>query len=421
MKHFRFSGSRTMRTVVSCIVALVMMIPALGTVAAQSGTESGLVSDTEYDFLTGNVLTWDDPWTVLEDQTGFDSGLQGDYVVLLDDEASRLEYYSQPSIGSVRSNLDFIASAIGYSYESGELLEHEADKEQGHSVLRFSSGSFSYFAYIDIQSTEDLSTLLTTILLGPDDDIVNIIESVQDSVELDGEPLLDAVDPDEVQDLVDDGVALDFPIDRNQFDLPDDDTGDNEDVKLPDDEDADPTPDSDDISDPEDLGLIEAGVYESPQYGNEVIWDIDGWEADTSLLISDEDLGVDRFALDNLDGDATLYLSFYDGDDVSPEEWAASFVETSGSADSDITILNQDSDEGIATFYYRLDGDDASQFGVIEARTASGGVTVVVELLGAKEDVRDVFRNAQDEVTVDDDDLFQEFRRFPRITSSDEG
>jgi hypothetical protein len=131
---------------------------------------------------------------------------------------------------------------------------------------------------------------------------------------------------------------------------------------------------------------------------------------------------VDRIAVENGDYDATLYLSFYDSGEVSPEDWAQSFIDQFDTAGSDLTILDQGSEDGIETFYYRLDSDEGSQFGVIEARLlADEDVTVVVELLGSQDDVRDAFSSAQDDITIDDDDLFQDFSRFPRITKSDLG
>ncbi len=64
------------------LAVVTLMIGVLPVGAAAQDAEPGLVSDNEFVLASGGTVTWDEPWEVDEEESGFNEDALG-YVVSL--------------------------------------------------------------------------------------------------------------------------------------------------------------------------------------------------------------------------------------------------------------------------------------------------------------------------------------------------
>jgi hypothetical protein len=449
----KFTDSRVPRpfrllSAVVLMLALLLTVSRALSAAAQS--DEGFVDDNTYESLFGFSLTWDDPWEVDMNGSGYFPEYLGDTLYFVSDNPEEsLSVFSSPAVGSLASNLDYLVEYYGQVFTESELIELEADKRDSHAIIRFDSEGVPYGGYIRMFLTEDLAADIEVILLGELETFDTLIESVQGSIEIGGEPLLGDVDEAEVLDLLEEGESIPFPApsglpDDDEEDSEEEDSSDSDDKKLPDEEDAEdepapteepdqdepaPTEDSgEDEDEPapteeskdedaslEDLGLIGTGEYESPQYGSTVDWSAD-WEVAEDMLESDTAGEIDRMALDSAEFESRLFVSFFDATAVGPADWVTGLKNNVESNDLEVEFIEETITDEDAFIFYSQEIDGEVEFGLIEVRADStGDVTLVVEIIGTEADLGAAFESAQDEVRVDSDTPFTTITEVPEI------
>jgi hypothetical protein len=427
MLHRPGGSGFPLRVITALIIALVMIVPVMrAPVAAQDG--EGFVDDNTYESILDFELTWEDPWVVDPDESGYDPALLGDLLFLDNvEENLYISVRSGPSIGSVLSNLEFQASNMSNFFDDVEVLEIVADKRSGHVAFRYDTDGLETAGYISVTLNESLSTEITTLVFAELRGFDDAIDTIQADIQLDGAPILGDAEGADVLDLLEDGEPIEMP---NQGGAPDDDDEDepttNEDKKLPEDDegdepeateepedDVDETPSDD--AELEDLGLIGAREYESPQFGSTVSWSRD-WELGEDLLVSDPAGLTDRLGLKHADLEATLFVSFFDGSEISIDDWVTAFEDNVAQNDLPVEVFDQAIEDDAAVIFYSYEIDDELQYGLIEVYfDASEDVLVVVEILGAERDVAEAFDAAQEDVNVDGEAPFVGSREFPEI------
>lgn len=432
---------RMISSAISFVLILIVLLPAIWANGASAQSDTGLVSDNEYELLAGGSVIWDEPWTVVEEGTGFTEDLLGDYIVLQSGDEAFIDLFTTPAVGSTASNLEWITAFTGTNYPDSELLETTSNKQAGHSVVRFTDNDTVYGAYVHVSATDDLATLIAVILVGPGENFGELIEDINDTIAIDEEPLLASADPAEIQALIDDGEAMPFPgeeapVDVDDADQPPSDA--NDDRKLPEDDESDDpestatpdneTPEADEDEetpaddeeielDPawEDAGLVSETEYESPQYGFIVEWS-EPWELDdyyetdeddeTFTVFSDEDSGVDEVNIWVTDTTGLLKIdgSLTEGDTAADivEFWESDdYLEGLDDPDAELLLSDGDEETGAAVFLWHA--SDGTEFVLYNEVTLidDGDAKIRLFLSATPEEFMEMLGEAQDGIEID--------------------
>ncbi|MEJ7837923.1 MAG: hypothetical protein WKF81_03860 [Thermomicrobiales bacterium] len=445
---------RIFRLVSVLILALAMLVPLVSvqSASAQDASKDGFTDDFTFESLFGYTLTWDDSWEIDNEGSGFyETELADSLYFTQDHGVSSFSLVALPSIGSVISSLGYYTEYYRTVLDSPELIETGADKRGGASLIRFESDNVAYGLYIRVFLDAGMSTELQAVVVGELETFDTLLESVQETIGFNGDPILGELDPADTLALLEDGEAIPFPTPRGQT-TPDeeedsDDPSENEDIKLPEDddpteepEDVDPdATEEDDAAEPEpteevddaepepteedtetgddvsNLGLVEDGVYQSPQFGVELEWSSD-WEVDTDTLGSDEDFGVDQLAMISTDLDASFYLTMYSLDSLTPSEWTTQFEDLVENGDQGLEILEQDVVDNVETFLYSFEFEGEVGYGIVEVYAdQANDALIIVEISGTEESLEEAFASAQIEIELNGDQPFIVTEEVPQI------
>jgi hypothetical protein len=159
-------------------------------------------------------------------------------------------------------------------------------------------------------------------------------------------------------------------------------------------------------------GLVETGVYTSPQFGNGVEWTTD-WTLDEEELHSDEQLLLDRLSV-SYESDATCVIMFIEAAGETPDAYARRLVRFRRVTDETAQVIWSESTEESAVILYgsTLDGRDIVS--LIEIRLVNDDDTLqVVELLSYAEYAEDMFDNVQNDIGIDGEPPFEVMTEFP--------
>lgn len=441
---------RKMRRVSTVLILILALLVPLGTAQraiAQDVSEDGFTDDFTYESLFGYTLTWDETWDLDTDGSGYYVADLADSLYFTKDNGiSSVSIVALPSIGSVSSSLSFYTEYYGGVLDTPELVETESNKQEGRSLIRFEFDNTAYALYLRLFLTEDLSSEIQVVTIGELDGYDGVIESVQETFGVDGEPILADLDPDDVLTVFEDGDPVPFPTPSGQIgsEDEDDDPSENEDIKLPEDEEPDdeetdpqPTEEDEDTADPdptedvedsdaspteedtegdlEDQGLIGDGEYESPQFGIQLDWTTD-WEAYPDGIDSDDQFEVDRFALIGTDLDASFYLTIFSIDTLTAEEWATQFETLIEESPDNLEIIDQSVEDDVQLLLYSFDFDGESGFGVVEVyEDTENDALIIVEVSGSEDTVVDAFESAQGDIELNGDVPFLVTQEVPEL------
>ena len=430
---------RLMRWIPSALLVCALLLPiARIQSAAAQVSEDGFSDANTYESLFGYELTWDDPWELDDQGSGFYSADLIDSLFFSQDEQTYVSVVARSSIGSLRSSLDFTAEYYGQSFEDAELLEIESTKDDGHAIIRYDEGGDQYGLYVRIFLAFDRATELTVTVGGELAAFDDVVDDVQDAVAIDGEPALGTVASADLLDVLEDGEAVPFPTPSDQFES-EDEPSENDDKKLPGDDevdasdstpdaeetedeedpsdDSDPTPgdESSPDSDLSDLGIIDEGTYESPQFGVELTWPTE-WEPAVESISSSEADGFDQITVYNADLDSTFYLSVFSIDEVTLDAWSSSFQDLADDDASGIEILDSSTENGTEVVLYRSEIGNDTWYGLIEvSEDEANEALIVAEVSGSQENVADAFDSIQTGIEINGDVPFLETEQFPEL------
>lgn len=162
----------------------------------------------------------------------------------------------------------------------------------------------------------------------------------------------------------------------------------------------------------EQKGLLETGLYESPQFSNEVAWST-LWELDDEGLRTDGSLLVDQLSL-NYENQGTAVIMFIEAAGEAPDDYARRLTRYRRVAEPTAQVVWNDSDDTTSVLLYQtlVDGRDVAS--LIEIRLVDDNTTLqVVELLLYPEYAATVFDSAQAEIAIDGEPPFTLVTEFP--------
>jgi hypothetical protein len=149
----------------------------------------------------------------------------------------------------------------------------------------------------------------------------------------------------------------------------------------------------------EELGLIDANTYASPQFGNVVTWR-DPWEADSSSMESSQADALDRVSV--VTDVARFQAFFISAQGETASEYADRFIEYRTDDDPTIELVNSGNTGEVywIAYSYAAEGDIA--YDVVEISLVDAGSTLqVVEMLGWPEGFGEAFDDGMRDIEVD--------------------
>ena len=394
---------------------------------------------TSYDVeTTGDEVTWSDDWSLNEDSTGV--GSTGELVYLVDSDTEsivQLLYFDPES--DIEDTLDQLIDLAGGSADSVDIIDEDAGRNDGYILAEAHIGEVDIAVYARADAGDD--ALVATVLIAETSTLGDVLERAQDDIEVNGDGVFPDEDADDLQDLID-GAATDdddaTPTEEATAETDDDVVvnTDDDDKKLNDEDeddtdrdvDADTTP----AVDPSELGLVDEGEYESPQFGTEITW-TDDWVLspyDDEPIGSDEDSAIDSLVLTPAESDtpetyADLYIRIFEGTSSDTPEsieeyWTSDDYLASDSGEG-LTILLQDSsrdEAGVVSYYTTDDGDDVFQY--MTAYFLDDGTVVVLEFYASPDSIETVLASAQDSIEVEGDSVITLFDADDILDAYDE-
>lgn len=435
----RLSGLMRAMATAGMLVALLSAAPT----GRVHGQQTGLVNDSTYVFaMDGMVIEWDGNWEFDPDSSGEDEGVE--VASLLSPQAGLLIGELQGGTPlDLNQFLALVLDSIAEDSDEFVTVDRSATDTVSYSldaavIEGIPAGLFTY-----IQPNTVTGTIIFTSILAEASTFASSVADAQANVTVDGRIALEGIDGAALQNLLPDVVASpgDSVLEEDEPDADDpevddqdaeDPSEDEDDEESPqdrnrpsfgdndqpaDDEDEDVDQDEDDGGDAGDadlveLGLIDDGLYESPQFGTEIEWSND-WAADPELLSSNEDDEVDNLGLGN-DGGAIVLVTIFEAGDATPADFAAfwesdDFLDENTSAEAEVLLSDSTEDESAVLIADTLE-NGSELWALRQAYSLDGGDTIaIVLMLSLAEDFPDNLEAAQDGIGIDGEDALSLF------------
>lgn len=406
-------------------ILLVMLITAAagfgaalpGRATAQS---QGLIDDSTYRFgLGGTEIRWSEPWEFDPESSGQFEGYE---------TAALISFSAGLLIGQIQADfavdLDLFLAVVldTFAAEADEFItvERSATTAVSYSldaaiIDGIPTGLFTY-----VQPSPQTGTIVFTSLLSEYSTFADNIADAQENVTVNGRIALEGIDGEVLQNLL---PPLEADPGTGEQSDPDNDSdvdseGDDEEDDQPrtppefgdnsEDEEQEDSQGGTDIDDDlADLGIVDDGLYESPQFGTEIEWTGD-WELDDELLSSDEDEEVDGIGLAINDGEAVIIITIAEAGDAQPADFAAfweseDFLAENASPDAEVLLSDSTRSESAVLIADALD-NGTELWALRQAYSLDGGDTIAIVLMvGLAASFPDRLADAQDGITIDGD------------------
>jgi outer membrane protein assembly factor BamB len=210
------------------VLLLVAVASPFHAVAATQSEEDGILSDSEYESPQfGFLVEWDDPWTVQETSTE-SSDADGYDMLTLDSDMARIQFYAieTPSGSTAESFMDALIEVYTEDDPGLEVIDRVSDEELAGAVVEYELNGTLVRDFTEVRLINRGNDLINISLVTPVDEFETEIESADDGVTLDGDPIFATLDE------VDLGGA-----DSPEDDVDEADGGNEEDVAADDDDD----------------------------------------------------------------------------------------------------------------------------------------------------------------------------------------
>ena len=154
----------------------------------------------------------------------------------------------------------------------------------------------------------------------------------------------------------------------------------------------------------EDIGILDEGEYESPQFGYTVEWD-DPWAPFEDLTVSNEDEGYDQLILDT--DDARLNIFGSAAGQTTAEQFVESLIQVYEDQVEDFELFDSAASEETGRALVGYLSGSAAVYEYFEVRLIDrGDVLLKIGLVSPIDTFEDELDSARDVITLDGDELF---------------
>jgi hypothetical protein len=328
-------------------------------------------------------------------------------LVLSDDVSVTNVLLQEPVVEQVQLQLSD-SEAVGSGMDALENLGTDADRSSAWSLDVGTVNGEETVIYIRVDQSRYEDVHYIEMMIGPEETFMEDLQAFGDGVEIDGVPMYADADVDLLEPLLEGGGQPDDTDTGNESDR------DRNDPKGGSGEDEDVSTDDLDL---ESQGLISDTEFESLQYGFVVEWDDAVWAIDPEWefsAVSDPESGVDSVILFWQEGGASMLIQILPSDGGEPADYLDLWESDDFIADSvheDAEVLRSDSSRSSAGIaYLTYDSEGREVILIQEVVELDGGDTVaIVTMFGSPVDVADAYADAEDLVTVGDEDAVGTF------------
>jgi hypothetical protein len=195
------------RTTIRLFLVFSVIVAALASsqAAAQRPGTSTTTDDTAYESeLTGLEFTWTDDWELASSDAGAD-----DELIQLDSDLGFVRTGFAISEEDAEWGRDEVLSDMSADVETFEVIDEDSNRDLSWSLVALEeTPGEPLIVYVEV--VEDFSEdyeLLTLIAAG-EADFVEFYELAYDSIEIDGDPLLDQFDPADIEEILASGATV---------------------------------------------------------------------------------------------------------------------------------------------------------------------------------------------------------------------
>lgn len=194
------------RTTIRLVLVCTMMIAALASsqaAAQRPGTSSSSDEGAYESELTGLEFTWTDDWELSSsDATAEDELIQ------LDTDLGFVRTGFAASEDDAEWARDEVLDGISSEAASLELIDEDTNRDLSWAIVSAEDNAGEpLLIYVEVieDFTDDLE--LMTIVAAVEDEFVDVYELAYDTVEVDGEPILDQFDAGEIEEILGGGLV----------------------------------------------------------------------------------------------------------------------------------------------------------------------------------------------------------------------
>lgn len=195
------------RTTIRLLLVFSIMIAALASSQASAqrpGTSSTSDSETAYESeLTGLEYTWSDDWELSTSDASAD-----DELIQLDSDLGFIRTGFAISEEDAEWGRDEVLGEMRMDVEVFEVIDEDSNRDLSWSLVALEeTPGESLIVYVEV--VEDFSDdyELLTVLAAGEADFVEFYELAYDSIEIDGDPLLDQFDPGDIEEILGSGAT----------------------------------------------------------------------------------------------------------------------------------------------------------------------------------------------------------------------
>lgn len=195
------------RTTTRLILVFSMLIAALASsqASAQRPGDPSPSDEGSYESeLTGLEFSWSDDWELASSDATED-----DELIEIDTDLGLVRTGFAISEDDAEWGRDQVLDEVSSDVETFEVVDEDSNRDLSWSLVYLEPTAGEPFVlYIEV--VEDFSDdfELVTLLLAEEQDFLDLYELVYDTVEVDGDPILDQFDVDEIEELVVGGAAV---------------------------------------------------------------------------------------------------------------------------------------------------------------------------------------------------------------------
>ncbi len=333
-----------------------------------AGAQStGLVDDDTYIFEDSYVeVIWNRPWSFDEENSSIDES--GEFIVLTDDPWAAMAVSVFPEAVDSEYARDFILEEAEYFFDDVEQIDQGSYDNSSYSLDLADFEGMQLGLFTLFIGDENAETTYFYFFLATVDVFSDSMIDAQENVEIDGQPIFDGVESEELQDLLEDEAE-----------------GSSTDRRVRDDDDS----------------------YHDRTYDYDIEWTGDWVTEDESSLISSDLTADTDLVLINESAFAIAMFSGFETGGLSPEflvdEYATIMEEESEFSRGRVEAQVADEDGLLIVFTGRLDSEPVVL--LFELTVLPDEETAVIMLFMVSErDLDEAVESLQSNITVNDDE-----------------
>lgn len=197
------------RTITRLVLVFSMMIAALAAnsaAAQRPGSSSSSDAETTYESeLTGLEYSWTDDWELSSSDASAD-----DELIQLDTELGFVRTGFAASDDDAEWARDEVLDGVSAEAVSLEVIDEDTNRDLSWALAAVEDNAGEpLLVYVEVVEdyVDDLELL--TIVAAVEDEFVDVYELAYDTIEIDGEPILDQFDANDIEDLAGSGATVD--------------------------------------------------------------------------------------------------------------------------------------------------------------------------------------------------------------------